>query len=342
MWQYNYTYPNELYHHGILGQEWYKRNGPPYPLRASNHSASEKKAGWRKSLDKSDEKGYNKSSKSSDTPTTKPAKKGLTSNQKKAIAIGAAATVTALAVYSAYKTGHLQGVISRGKQSAEAALSSTGNNQFYAGSLGGNKSSNNSKKIVDSVLSAEKVGITKLSKPESLAETLRNVNPSRFDPAYKNNCTFASVTGFLRLKGYDVIAGDTGGKTKDGRKLIESCFKNSTIFDGLTGDFSKSRITAENTLLRNFGENATGVCGLNLKNIDGTIASHMFNWEIKNGKVSFMDFQNNFDDGMMSMLWEHNLINPNGYMMAARLDNAEVNWDEISKQRVSFGSTRIY
>lgn len=45
-----YYESNELYHHGILGQRWGKKNGPPYPLGASDHSASEKKAGWRKSL----------------------------------------------------------------------------------------------------------------------------------------------------------------------------------------------------------------------------------------------------------------------------------------------------
>lgn len=47
---------DELYHHGILGMHWGRRNGPPYPLSAGKHSASEKKAGWRKSLKKSNKK----------------------------------------------------------------------------------------------------------------------------------------------------------------------------------------------------------------------------------------------------------------------------------------------
>ena len=40
----------ELYHHGILGQKWGHRQGPPYPLDANDHSAAERKAGWKASL----------------------------------------------------------------------------------------------------------------------------------------------------------------------------------------------------------------------------------------------------------------------------------------------------
>lgn len=41
-----------LAHHGVAGQKWGQRNGPPYPLDEKAHSASEKKAGWKKSLDR--------------------------------------------------------------------------------------------------------------------------------------------------------------------------------------------------------------------------------------------------------------------------------------------------
>ena len=41
-----------LAHHGILGMQWGKRNGPPYPLDAGAHSPEEKKAHYQKSIAK--------------------------------------------------------------------------------------------------------------------------------------------------------------------------------------------------------------------------------------------------------------------------------------------------
>ena len=44
MTRYVYISHSALVHHGIKGMKWGKRNGPPYPLDASDHSAAEKKA----------------------------------------------------------------------------------------------------------------------------------------------------------------------------------------------------------------------------------------------------------------------------------------------------------
>lgn len=50
MQKYRIIRNESLKHHGILGQKWGKKNGPPYPLSPEKHSASEKKAGWENSL----------------------------------------------------------------------------------------------------------------------------------------------------------------------------------------------------------------------------------------------------------------------------------------------------
>lgn len=108
-------YRTYLCHHGIRGMKWGQRNGPPYPLADSKHSASEKKAGWKKSLDKSS---------SNDENSKKKFK--LSDKQKTAIKIGAAVAVAGLATYGGIKlakSGKLAKAADAGKNAVKGLLS---------------------------------------------------------------------------------------------------------------------------------------------------------------------------------------------------------------------------
>lgn len=306
----NYAY---LKHHGILGQKWGKKNGPPYPLGASDHSTSEKKARWRKSLDKDSSDNDNK-------------KRGLSDKQKKAIKIGATVAVTALAAYGTYrlvKSGKLDNYIDIGKSKAETLLKKKAGDT----KIGNQKVDN----LLKNASTAKTVsnGIKKLSKPETLADTIKNVNPNRGNPTYKNNCTFCSVASYLRTKGYDVTARDTGGKQQMLGGVVENCFKGAKIIDGSAVKFGKSPKDASEMLVNKFGKNASGVCAVQLK----TGGGHAFNWTIKDGIVKFFDGQDkdcdiNYPD-FISDFWS--LIKQNDGLTIARLDNADIIEDAIKK-----------
>lgn len=121
---YNYNdYRYYLAHHGILGQKWGKRNGPPYPIGSGGHSASEKKAGWRKSLGggrnehlydrkKTSHQEVKKNTHESTLKTkngSEKSKLNLTdkqkSNIKKGAIIASAVLGTAVGSYVLYKSG---------------------------------------------------------------------------------------------------------------------------------------------------------------------------------------------------------------------------------------------
>lgn len=308
-------YTDYLAHHGILGQRWGKRNGPPYPLGSSDHSASEKKAQWRKSLDKP--------SKSSHTESSSENKKhGLTDKQKRAIKIGAAVAATALVAYGSYrlaKSGKLDPLIAKGRQAVGQILGKSGD------------AASTNPRMTRQAATQTVNGIRKLAKPESLSETLKNVNPHLGDRAYKNNCTFCSVTSFLRQQGYDVAAGKTpGAKPQDLGSVVEKCFKNAKVLDGSATKFGRSRQDAAEMLLKRYGQNAEGVCSIQWKKevADG---GHAFNWKIKDGVVSFFDSQSGRDDSFVSKYWSRGMIDPNGGLHLARLDGLEINFDAIKE-----------
>ena len=286
---------SELYHHGILGQRWGKRHGPPYPLDDSSHSSSERAAGTGGWTVKA-----KKETKNNDASVNKS---GLSDKQKRAIKIGAVVVGVALVTiggYALYKSGALNNLTTVGKQSANGMLS---------GSLDG----------VDDTLPFKK-----LAHPEGISDIVKSVNPHLGDVSYKNNCTYCSIASFLRSLGYNVTARGTGGEMKNLGGVVESCFSGATIKDGRATTFGKSVSEASKMLTRNFGSNASGVCSVNFRRLDGGSAGHTFNWIITDGVVTFFDGQNPNSpiNTATDAIWKR--IAQDGPLVLARLDNATV------------------
>lgn len=230
----------------------------------------------------------------------------LTDKQKKAIKIGAAVAVTALAAYGTYR------LAKSGKLNEIALIGKNKVNSMLAGNA-------------DDVVNSAKGNVKRLAHNEPLSDVLKNTNPLRGTDNGKNNCSVCGITAFLRMHGYDVTAKGTGGEKQNLGGLVETCFKNVKVLDGSATKFGRSRNDAAEMLLKRYGQNAEGVCNIQWK---GRPDGHVFNWKIKDGVVSFFDAQNGWDDATVSnSFWGK--IDPQGFLQLARLDNAEINLDAI-------------
>lgn len=297
----------ELRHHGVPGQKWGVRRGPPYPIGESHSRATT----------------ASESSKN---------KKGLTDRQKdlirKTIAVGSFA-VAAYAGYQVHQAYDTEVYPHIGKMYCKKVLGKLGDTFFDD--------------VYDAAKDAkydEKTGFKLKDKPiehtmDSIREDAAAVNPRyyrKLSGGYTTNCTFCAIAYDLRRRGFDVKAGfSKGNRTHVMPTLcygVDAFLNSKRIYAGSSKEAYK-KLTDE---ILSYGEGARGI-------IDGDYKharyGHSLAFEVLNGKVCFVEPQ----VGSISK-------NPYGAMISqfkldsivcTRLDNLRIKPDKIKEFNVVAG-----
>lgn len=168
-----------LAHHGIQGQKWGVRNGPPYPLGAGAKSASEKRA-----EQESSNRGY-----SGSELGQKLANKvlAMTGNQKTGVA-------AEIAIYAAVNI---------------APLIAYFGIMIYATKKGQKVEEDEAKERFENRKPKHIEELPKLDKSMPPEENMKLTNPGFPDYGHTLNCTFCTTAMVMREKGYDVQAKTT-------------------------------------------------------------------------------------------------------------------------------------
>lgn len=269
---------SELYHHGILGQRWGKRNGPPYPLDASDHSTVEKKAGWRKSLTNEKE--------SAKTLISESLGKNLVSSHQKygmdlvsIAAVGAAGLAVSLA-----------------SNGIQAAKNKKEDKLFYEKRA---KQREESGEKID-----EATGFYKKAKQSTRQEDIDAVNPDYKLGGYgaSNNCMLCTITYDLRRRGYDVEARKMAGNGLDANALkryyekpeINRVSRKDSETNKLSKDYNVNQRNMINNARSDLVKQGDGARGNIMVMWRGYQAGgHSMAYEINHGSLEIIDTQIN-------------------------------------------------
>lgn len=312
MWQPTIS-SDELYHHGILGMHWGKKNGPPYPLGAEDHSQSEKKAGWRKSL--SDEQK---------------------ATIKKAAKITANVAVTALLAYGSYKLvtdPKARALVGKGmqlvhgmdtKRSLEEAIRNSGPEIIGKNGekidpdtfdrLINQKASNFSKIIPECKKITSDYAKSSTEQRRQMLENLNKVHG-------EYNCKAGGLAYEAMRRGMDVTAKDIDTTAIDDTVFMGKCYKNFKGYDTIKGSSIEN---CEKTILGMFKNGQRG--NMIVYNPKGT-NSHAMAFEIFDGKLVLIESRNRIEmtlSGLNRRGFSGNGIDLNN-IKVVRTDNLEFN-----------------
>lgn len=293
-----------LMHHGIKGQKWGVRNGPPYPLKDGAHSAAEKKAGGDVRVG----------------PHITKKEVGI------ALAAAAIAGITAAGIYSAVKLNGSDALVRAGRAIVK-----------NAGTIAKEMDVIKNPEIKEI---ASKLGLNIKPQAYSLEADASAVNP-RYNALnltrdYNYNCPSCTFAYTLRRQGLDVQA----VPLKNGLTYeeINSVFKGSVENAEQFGShFSMSGIRdADEKIISAIkklaGDSETALGAIS---VDGmTAGGHIFNWEkTADGAIHLIDCQPN-KTNTESLLKRYKSLCDSGIfsnMYVMRLDDKEIDLNLISK-----------
>lgn len=271
-------YADELYHHGILGMKWGKMNGPPYPIGSGDHSASEKKAGWKKSLNGKNPDEYDrKKSKSS----SEKKEFHLTDEQKRRIKIGVTVAASALAAYGAYKIATNPKV---------QDLVKAGMNQMK--NPGGVNNSGPDNSILEGHFTKNENFVHDISKDFSGINPNYKNTDSKFQmlsdlpdksPLAEVNCVACTTSYELKCRGYSNITAQlTDTRKLPFNDLMTTLYKNPQIEGSMFNDYKQ--------LAKELAKQGNGARGNLILGFQGG-GGHSIAYEVVKGKTVFMDCQ---------------------------------------------------
>lgn len=276
--EYIYSYPlndyrSYLSHHGIMGQKWGIRNGPPYPLDFKSHTASEKKH--------MSSTTYGSSKKSSEQSQSKKPKDNMDHSKSDKTELYTYLAWLGVDVLTLNPVG-LAYDIQRAANAGHAAVKTKKVEKMRAQSR------------ID-----KKTGLHLKSKEFSEKEDMYMVNPSfkNFDGNTKSNCMLCTTAYDMRRRGYEVSAkkASRGYKEADAQRW----YKNSTLstiekprkLTTKESFFGNKDLTQKvKTELEKQGNGARGNLMISW-NISG--GGHSVVYEIRDNKLILRDCQSN-------------------------------------------------
>lgn len=324
-------YSDELYHHGIMGQKWGVKNGPPYPLSESDHSAAEKKAGWKTSLMGASKADRDKRRKQKEKEAAKKAKEAYTKMNSEDYSDNSEVWMYAAKIALDVLLFNPEGLARDAIRGAQAIDSHIKTNKFAKERIG--------EKTDPST--GFKVKKDKMSEKDDLVRVNPSVN--NFDSNTKSNCMLCTTAYDLRRRGYDVQAKTAGAgfavkSIKDwypDADIKSVKMKDASKYKGLNAktERKKDAISRLTKQLEAQGEGARGNLCLEwdalgpLSKDTFSAGGHSVIWEVSGGKVVIRDAQINRTYNKP----EKYLLETTGDFQYARTDNIDFDRETIKR-----------